>query len=116
MWGWKEISNEDLTLDDIPGPKFDDWRNFDSFALTFDGYDYWHGKGRDPGTIANRAWATYRETGDLPQSLTELRTCLFFEQRRLHHWGTGPEKDHAKYLIALLEAIRSAVTARESSV
>ena len=62
-----------------------------NFALSFDGYS----SNGDEVTgfdncaaIANRAQQMWLENKVLPESLHDLRTCLFFEQRR-HHWD-GP--------------------------
>ena len=62
-----------------------------NFALSFDGYS----NNGDEVTgfdncaaIANRAQQMWLENKVLPESLHDLRTCLFFEQRR-HHWD-GP--------------------------
>jgi len=80
-----------------------------AFALTFGGYDRW-------GSIectetANRWVTTYAERQALPDSLTELRTCLFFEQRRWHHVDSEPGERAAGYIRAMVEAIRGRVEA-----
>jgi hypothetical protein len=38
--------------------------------------------------------------------LTELRACLFFEQRRFRNFGWDPGPDEMCYVRALLNAIR----------
>ncbi len=62
-------ANLDLTLEDIPLPSMP-WREMSSFALSFDGYEHW-GSVDKCADIANAR---------PPVTLTELRTCLFFEQ------------------------------------
>jgi len=57
--------------------------------------------------IANAAADRYSQEGELPESLDELRTCLFFEQRRWHHFGATPDGEAQRYFAALLEAIRA---------
>ena len=65
------IANEDLKLMDIPSADAEMHVIFE-FAQSFDGYDYWGAE--RCGEIANE-----RRIG----TLTELRTCLFFEHRRV---------------------------------
>jgi len=57
--------------------------------------------------IANAAAHRYSQEGELPDSLDELRTCLFFEQRRWHHFGATPDGEAQRYFAALLQAIRA---------
>ena len=57
--------------------------------------------------IANESSAVYRDRGVLPLTLTELRTCLFFEQRRWRHYGYDPGEEDMVYLAALMDGIRS---------
>jgi hypothetical protein len=40
------------------------------------------------------------------ETLTDLRTCLFFEQRRYRHLGEEPSGDNEQYVRNLLLAIR----------
>jgi len=75
-----QIPNQGLTEQDLPPPDAEWWQIWE-FALTFDGYDHW-GSFDEAADIGNRGAAAYAEYQDLPESLTELRTCLFFEQRR----------------------------------
>ena len=44
--------------------------------------------------------------GTLPDDLDELRAALFFEQRRYHHFGEGPDGSDLDYIEALVGAIR----------
>ncbi len=82
----KEISNEVLTLEDVPqddaAPK-----EINLFALSFDGYKYW-GSFAKCAEVAYSVW--YK---DLP-NLTELRTALFFIQRANHHTADIDEPDY----------------------
>jgi hypothetical protein len=70
------IANADLSPQDIPAPDAG-WATIGSFALTFDGYDHW-GSIKACGEVANAAMAAFVERRALTDSLTELRTCLFF--------------------------------------
>lgn len=94
----REIVNKDLTLSDIPSPDAG-CGEFDEFALTFDGYSVWGSFGK----CAEIANARRHE------SLTDLRTCLFFEQRRWRHFGEDPDEEAMMYLRGVIEKIRSRV-------
>jgi hypothetical protein len=94
------ISNMQLRADKLPPPDAD-WEAIQRFALTFNGYTYW-GSFERCSEIAN---ARRGET------LTELRTCLFFEQRRWRHFGYSPDEESMAYIRRLLEQIRARVAA-----
>ena len=49
----------------------------------------------------------------LPDSLTALRTCLFFEQRALHHVGEPPSESSVQYVRAVVTEIHRNVLAGE---
>ena len=94
------ISNQRLTLRHLPGPSAD----IDSllrFALTFSGYDHC-GSFEACAEIAN---AKKHDT------LSDLRACLFFEQRRWHHFGDMPDDEELKYCRVIVEKIRQKVRA-----
>jgi hypothetical protein len=55
----------------------------------------------------------YRAQKELTQSLTDLRTCLFFESRRWKHFEKSPSKKGMEYAHILVEAIRVRVLAKE---
>lgn len=93
----REIVNKDLTLSDIPSSD----ASWGEFALTFDGYNVW-GSFDKCAEIANAR---------RHESLTDLRTCLFFEQRRWRHFGEDPDEEAMMYLRGVIEKIRSRVTA-----
>jgi len=98
-----ELSNTDLTLDRIPDEGAD-WSEIGEFALTFDGYEAFGSFDRC-AEIAN-ARKHY--------TLSELRACLFFEQRRWRHFGEDPEEEgEMDYIRELVRAIRQKVTAEE---
>jgi hypothetical protein len=103
------IADADLKESDLP-PVNAEWWRIAEFSLTFEGYDYW-GSFDKCADIANRWAALYAEQQVLPESLTELRTCLFFEQRRWHHFGDDPDEESEEYIRALLEGIRRKVLA-----
>lgn len=94
----REIVNRNLRLSNIPNPDAN-LGEISEFALTFDGYNVW-GSFEKCAEIANS-----RNHG----SLTNLRTCLFFEQRRWHHFGKYPNDDSMAYIRSLIEKIRNMV-------
>ena len=104
------IANADLQETDLP-PRDAEWWQIVPFALTFDGYDHW-GSFDKCAQIGNRCAVAYARQQTLPESLTDLRTCLFFEQRRWHHFGDSPDEESMIYLHALVEGIRHMVLAR----
>ena len=77
-----EISNAELTLDAVPQPDADMSR-IGTFASTFNGYKHW-GSFEKCAEIANAG---------RHDSLTHLRTCLFFEWRRWRHFGDEPDAE-----------------------
>lgn len=101
------ILNAELEEKDIPLPNAD-WNVISHFALTFNGYDYWCSPEKC-GEIANNWAKAWKKKKLLPDSLTVLRTCLFFEQRRWRHFGCDPDDDTMVYIHALVEAIRNKI-------
>ena len=102
-FGIKNIDDAALTAADIPPPDADlgnVWR----FALTFDGYGIC-GSFEKCAQIAN---------GRLNGSLIELRTCLFFEQRRWRHLEKAPDKKALAYIRGIIEHIRARVPAQRA--
>jgi hypothetical protein len=94
------IPNDVLRLDHLPPPDADGtdvWR----LADTFNGLKHW-GSFERCEEIANQK----RDS-----NLTELRTCLFFECRRWHHYGEQPDEHDSPYIRGLVEKIREMVAA-----
>jgi hypothetical protein len=106
-----EIANADLKESDLPPPEAE-WHEVGRFALSFNGYEWWGSFGQC-AEVANRNLEGFRERGALPDSLTELRTCLFFEQRRWRHFGLDPDEEARRYIGALLDRIREKVRTGE---
>lgn len=107
--GYNEIKNEDLTVRDLPGPNAD-YDAIIEFALSFNGYDYWESFEKC-AEVSNSCLEQWEEDKSLPTSLAELRTCVFFEQRRWHHFGEIPNRETMEYIHQLIEAIRAKVLA-----
>jgi hypothetical protein len=97
-----EIENSDLKAQQIPDIN-SDYRTIAAFALTFDGYERF----ARIAEFANNNLAVYHADRDSlkKRTLTELRACLFYEQRRYRHMGEEPEKEDREYINALLAAI-----------
>ena len=95
-----QIPNEALRLDHLPSQGAD-WPEVWRFADTFHGFRHW-GSVDACAEVANdrRDW-----------TLTDLRTCLFFECRRCQHFGIEPDEDDSPYLRGLVEQIRAMVAA-----
>ena len=94
----RTISNRKLALADILGSDAD-WGTIGGFALTFDGYKI-HGSFEKCAEIANN---------QRQDSLTDARTCLFFEQLRWRHFGDDPDEETMRYIRSVVELIRSFV-------
>jgi hypothetical protein len=91
----RQIDDNALTVADVP-PRDADWNIITEFALTFDGYKIW-------GSFDKCAEIANARRHDC---LTELRTCLFFEQRRWRHFGEEPDAEGMEYIRGLVQKIR----------
>ena len=91
----EEIPNSELTLELIPQSNAS-WDEIAPFALTFDGYKE-HGSFEACAEIAN---------AHRMDTLTNARTCLFFEQRRWRHFGYEPDEESMKYIRKVVALIR----------
>lgn len=89
----QEIHNTELSLGDIPSFK-EAWARIEPFAYTFDGFRYW-------GSIERCA----SEAEKVPATLTQLRTCLFFEAKRWIHLKRMPDEPSLRRIRALVFAI-----------
>ncbi len=106
-----KIPNSQLAEKDIP-PRSASWNDLEPFALTFDGYSHW-GSFKQCREVARQGRILYKGQKELDQSLTDLRTCLFFEARRWKHFEKIPAKKGMEYIHALVEAIRRRVIRKE---
>ena len=96
------MNNNDI---DIPD-KDAGWREIAKYCLSFNAYEYWDGFEKT-AKIANQQRKRYHEEDTLTNDVTKLKTCLFIEQRRHHHWGWAPSDEEMVYIKALIEKIRS---------
>lgn len=109
----QKIPNNQLIDSDIPSQRAV-WKKIEPFAFTFNGYDHW-GSFKKCREVAQLGVSIYRNNQPLDQSLSDLRTCLFFEARRWKHFEKKPSKNGMEYIHALLAAIRLRVLAKEFS-
>ena len=78
------------------------------FALSFDGYTL---NGDVDSTnkcaeLANAAEYAWHQSGELPSTLHELRSCLYFENRRIHFGGDGPDTYvYMRFLVARIREL-----------
>lgn len=106
-----KIPNSQLIEKDIPSSRAS-WKKVLPFALTFDGYEHWGDFGKCQ-EVAKLGITSYRTQKAFTQSLTDLRTCLFYEARRWRHLEKNPNKNGMEYIHALVDAIRIRVLARD---
>jgi hypothetical protein len=106
-----KIPNSQLIENDIPSSRAS-WNKILPFAQTFNGTEHW-GSFEKCREIAKQGIALFRSGQQLSQSLTDLRTCLFYEARRWQHLEKSPNKKGMEYIRALVEAIRVRVLARQ---
>jgi hypothetical protein len=99
----QEVANSEITPADVPSFK-EAWARIEPFALTFDGFKYW-------GSVEKCAEVAQSKR---PGSLTELRTCLFYEARRWKLAGKPPDGVSMKYIRALVYAIREKVSSGDT--
>jgi hypothetical protein len=97
----QKIADNDLKDADIPQEDAS-WGEVGEFALTYDGYTAC-GSFEACAAIAN---------AQLHGTLAELRTCLFFEQRRWRHFGEKPDAESMAYIQGLVTQIRNIVSSR----
>jgi hypothetical protein len=98
----EELLNADLTVAHIPSVHAE-YKTIAEFALTFDGY----ARFEKIADFSNHALAHYHLDSDSLKNLTltKLRACLFYEQRRCRHMGEEPENGDRVYINALLDAL-----------
>lgn len=77
------------------------------FAMTYDAYNSNGDEAtgfRNCAAIANLAAEKWLEQGLLPDTLHDLRTCLFFEARR-HHWDSPISVDYEPALVRRIREV-----------
>ena len=103
-------SKDVLTEKDLPRANAR-WRpEIIFFALSYNGYRH-----KNCAKLANATKKAFGKEKQIPKSLTlnQLRTCLFFEQRRWRHYGVYPDDKNMVYIHSLIEAIRGKVVLKK---
>lgn len=100
----QEIAN--LAEQDLPPPGAG-WEQINAFAHSFNGYGY----SEKLHELGERARTTFEQRRALPEPVSELRACLFYEARRWRHYVYDPGEAAMEYIHALVEAIRHLVRA-----
>jgi hypothetical protein len=108
-----ELLDDELTPAHLPASDSDELA-IHEFALTTNGYERM-GSSRRLAELANNAIEQWQTRGELPATLRELRCCLFFEQRRWHHYGYGFDDEALEYVRALIAAMRPLVEANQQA-
>jgi len=76
------------------------------YALTINGYQYTEDRWNiDCAGLANSRLDEYFRTGKWRGTFEELRCCLFFEQRRYHHFQEYPTGRDLKAIQELYQTI-----------
>jgi hypothetical protein len=103
----REIPDDELSIEDIPVGSADE-AALHAFALTTNGYERMGSFARC-AALANETLERWRQDGRVPGTMRELRCCLFFEQRRWHHYGDAFDDETRRYVADLIGAIRNLV-------
>jgi hypothetical protein len=93
------LSTPALLSSQIPGDDAE-WDEIADFARTFNAYEHC-------GSFARCADIANARQAD---TLEDLRTCLFFEQRRWRHFGEDPDEDAMSYIRGLITQMRAKVS------
>lgn len=107
------ISNDELREEHVP-PPFAPWEAIGPFAVSYPWDQDWSSRRMvsDFGLMWRGVW---RASGRLPESLPELRACLFEERYRWCYAGEDPDFEALAYVWALIERIRAVVRRRAGS-
>ena len=110
---FEQISNADLIEQDLPAPH-SDFLSIWKFTWSYNAYaKHSFNKSAEMAYECEKAYSAKKSLSKF--SLTKLRTVLFFEERRYHHWGWNPDdeefgsKEQMQYIWGLVEAIREKV-------
>ncbi len=97
----RQTADTPLSLENIPAPDAD-WDDIWRFAPRFNAYDRL-GSFEAVGNVANARSA---------ETLYDLLTCLFFEQRRWRHFEETPTGEDEVYVRGLVRKIIALADAR----
>lgn len=107
----QHVPNDALSLAVIPSARssLDEiWQ----FALSFHAYHVLAAP-EMVGVVANELRAHYDATAEFPSTISELRLCLFHEQRSWRHCGAVPTGPDLAYVLGLLDQVRCWVEERD---
>lgn len=104
------VPNSALRPEAVPPPDAP-WEAVEEFALSYDGYAYWS----DVAELDRRALQRWTREGHLSRDLDQLRGCLFYEERRWHHFGREPQGRGRAFIAALLGAIAELLVQRQAA-
>ena len=74
-------------------------------SARFNGYEVY---GEELGRLANEVMSQWNTSKSLPEDLTLIKACLFFEGRRGRFVGGYPDESDMPYLRALMVEIQAA--------
>jgi hypothetical protein len=100
------VANEDLEPSTFPKRR-DPFDKIVKFAYSFDGYTHF---GMEKcAEIANTTLSTFYHTQVLPEDISVIRACLFFEVRRWTLYQKEPDNKGMIYIHALIDRLERQV-------
>src|SRR5438132_11032673 len=97
------VRSGDVRVEDLRS-KYAEWAGYARFAAAYEPRSK-----DDAGELANWALSRWQRTGELPRSLQELRSCLWFEYRRWRFHDRVPDASTMRYCAALVREMRSLI-------
>jgi hypothetical protein len=82
-----------------------DWGTIQRLALSYNGYEA-SGSFGSCADIGNGMADRFAKEHKVEGATEDLRTALFFEQRRWRHYGDAPDEDSMVYIRALVDELR----------
>ena len=97
------MKTDEQRLKEIPQANAS-WATISNYALLFNGYEH----KEHLGDFANKIANDFSVNKTLPDelSINDLKSCLFYEQRRFRHFGSDPEEEAFEYIQTLVNEIR----------
>ncbi len=100
------IAAKDLDINSFP-KRGSSLEEITSLAYTFDGYAQFGME--ECAALANAALSKFYHEQLLPEGLTEVRACLFFEARRWNLYQDLPDTKATIYIFALMDKLKECV-------
>ena len=101
MYAQSLVRSGDVREEDLPST-YAEWPDYARFAAAYEPPSR-----DDVGELANWALSRWQRTGELPRTLQELRSCLWFEYRRWRFHDRVPDAATMRYCAALVREMRS---------